>query len=269
MRRATCSRRPGPTASSGSDPGTASGRWSSTARPPTCFAWPSAADGTVYAGSDGEGLIYRVNRDGKVSVVYDAPQAEVRTLLIAPDGALYAGTAAEAGGGGASRSPGLFSQAGDEPEPRRAACHAGGPGEPGPPHPARRPLAGRPSPGPPWQAPPRPSRCRRATTPSTGSTRTAWPGRCSGPGPSSSRSAGRAIACYVGTGPDGQLYEVRDRGGESTPLAKLDHGQILSLLAEPSGESSWGPETPARSSGSPPASSARASWSRRSTTPSS
>ena len=69
-----------------------------------------AADGTIYAGSDGEGLIYRVNRDGKVSVVYDAPQAEVRTLLIAPDGALYAGTAAEAGGGGATRSPGLFSQ---------------------------------------------------------------------------------------------------------------------------------------------------------------
>ena len=39
----------------------------------------------------------------------------------------------------------------------------------------------------------------------------------------------------VGTGPDGLLYEVRDRGGESTSLAKLDNGQILSLLAEPSG----------------------------------
>ena len=39
----------------------------------------------------------------------------------------------------------------------------------------------------------------------------------------------------VGTGPDGQLYEVRDRGAESTPLAKLDNGQILALLAEPGG----------------------------------
>src|SRR5271157_1773494 len=40
----------------------------------------------------------------------------------------------------------------------------------------------------------------------------------------------------VGTGPDGQLYEVRDRVAESTPLAKLDNGQILSLLAQPDGE---------------------------------
>ena len=38
----------------------------------------------------------------------------------------------------------------------------------------------------------------------------------------------------VGTGPDGQLYEVR--AAESTPLAKLDNGQILSLLAKPDGE---------------------------------
>ena len=39
----------------------------------------------------------------------------------------------------------------------------------------------------------------------------------------------------VGTGPDGQLYEVRDRAAESTPVAKLDNGQILSLLARPDG----------------------------------
>jgi hypothetical protein len=39
----------------------------------------------------------------------------------------------------------------------------------------------------------------------------------------------------VGTGPDGQLYEVRDRGHETAPLAKLDNGQILSLLGQPDG----------------------------------
>ena len=39
----------------------------------------------------------------------------------------------------------------------------------------------------------------------------------------------------VGTGPDGQLFEVRDRGAETPPLAKLDTGQVLSLLAEPDG----------------------------------
>jgi hypothetical protein len=39
----------------------------------------------------------------------------------------------------------------------------------------------------------------------------------------------------VGTGPEGQLHEVRDLGRESTPLAKLDHGQILSMISEPNG----------------------------------
>src|SRR5262249_31955689 len=29
---------------------------------------------------------------------------------------------------------------------------------------------------------------------------------------------------YVGTGPEGQLYEVRERGHETAPLAKLDSG---------------------------------------------
>ncbi|MFI5457183.1 MAG: hypothetical protein ACHRXM_17190, partial [Isosphaerales bacterium] len=39
----------------------------------------------------------------------------------------------------------------------------------------------------------------------------------------------------VGTGPEGQLFELRDHGHESAPVAKLDNGQILSLLAEPDG----------------------------------
>jgi hypothetical protein len=39
----------------------------------------------------------------------------------------------------------------------------------------------------------------------------------------------------VGTGPEGQLYEVRNRGEETAPIAKLDHGQILALLSEPDG----------------------------------
>ena len=41
--------------------------------------------------------------DGKATILFDAPQAEVRTLLWGGDGALYAGTAAEAGGGSTSR----------------------------------------------------------------------------------------------------------------------------------------------------------------------
>jgi hypothetical protein len=39
----------------------------------------------------------------------------------------------------------------------------------------------------------------------------------------------------VGTGPEGQLYEVREDGHESAPVARLDSGHILSLLADPAG----------------------------------
>ena len=43
------------------------------------------------------------------------------------------------------------------------------------------------------------------------------------------------VDILVGTGPEGQLFEVRDSSHETAPLAKLDNGQILSLLAEPDG----------------------------------
>jgi hypothetical protein len=40
----------------------------------------------------------------------------------------------------------------------------------------------------------------------------------------------------VGTGPEGQLYEVRNLGQESAPIARLDNGQILAMLEEPPGD---------------------------------
>jgi hypothetical protein len=39
----------------------------------------------------------------------------------------------------------------------------------------------------------------------------------------------------VGTGPEGQLHEVREQGHETAPIARLDHGQILALLSESGG----------------------------------
>ena len=61
-RRATSTPPPDRPASSGSGPATASGRWSSTARQSHLLCVAVGPDGTVYAGSDGEGLIYRVGR---------------------------------------------------------------------------------------------------------------------------------------------------------------------------------------------------------------
>lgn len=197
-------------------------------------------DGSIYAGSDGEGLIYRVSPEGKTSVVYDAPQSEIRSLLIAPDGALYAGTAADSGGGGGSgRGSSLFSSGGTADAPR-------------PPGAINTTAA---------QEPPKPS---PAPAPAPATTKPAAPAASStGGGSASPRSSAGDNAVYrigsdsvprevfraralvyalawqagrllVGTGPEGQLYEVRNQD-ETTPIARLDHGQILSMLPEPEG----------------------------------
>jgi hypothetical protein len=198
-------------------------------------------DKAVYAGSDGEGLIYRVAPDGKTSVVYDAPQSEIRTLLFAPDGALYVGTAAEAGGsssGGPNR--GLAFSGGDTPSLDR-----GGPRNPTA---ASTPAAPQPQP-------------QRKDEPKAASGGSAPAGGSAAPKPVSpgdnavyrlgpdgvARELFRArLMVYalawqgdrllIGTGPEGQLYEVRELGRESAPIARLDRGQILALLADGQGE---------------------------------
>jgi hypothetical protein len=233
-----------------------------------------APDGTIYAGSDGEGLIYRVNREGKVSVLYDAPQSEVRTLLLAPDGSLYAGTAAEAGGGG-SRPPALLShESAEQAEPVGSAVRTSkaavpvaqtafrGPASRGldpvqtrlESYPTEASFRGNAAEGLIAARPPQPPASAKPSPPKPPAAGSAAPKPVS-PGDNAvyridsdgvAREVFRAKTlvfglCWaedrllVGTGPDGQLYEIRDRGAESTPLAKLDHGQILSLLAEPGG----------------------------------
>ncbi len=187
-------------------------------------------DGSVYAGSDGDGLIYRVGPDGKASVVYDAPQNEVHALLVGPDGAIYAGTAAESGGsGGSGRTSGLFSGGSGfsrpaGPEPVDAVAVQKGES------PARREFPDSPS-----------------TPGGTASPRPASPGenavyRIGPDGVPREVFRHKALVyalawsdgrLHVGTGPDGQLFEVRDLGRESAPTARIDHGQVLSLLADP------------------------------------
>ncbi|MBI1370864.1 MAG: hypothetical protein GC162_19700 [Planctomycetes bacterium] len=54
--------------------------------------------GRIYAGTDGDGLVYRLtpmNKGEKYDafVIYDAPEPEIGALLVLPDGTVYAGTA--------------------------------------------------------------------------------------------------------------------------------------------------------------------------------
>jgi hypothetical protein len=200
-------------------------------------------DGSISAGSDGEGLIYRVGTDGKITIFYDAPQNEVRVLLFAPDGTLYAGTAAESGGGpgrGNLLSPpsglsGIGAPSGEAVEAVAGSRAAAAPEPPKRPEPPTSKPSSSTSPTLPagGSASPRPV--------STGDNAVYRIGADGIP-----REVFRvkalvfALAWHrdrllVGTGPEGQLYEVRDLGRESTPLAKLDHGQILSMIAEPQG----------------------------------
>ncbi len=49
-----------------------------------------APDGTIYAGSDGAGIIYRIAPDGKAFALYAAPRHEITALALDPAGNLYA-----------------------------------------------------------------------------------------------------------------------------------------------------------------------------------
>lgn len=187
-------------------------------------------DGSVYAGSDGEGLIYRVTSDGKVSVVYDAPQSEIRTLLVAPDGALFAGTAAEAGGGsGSGPTRGLTNLSSND----------------APSSPGTETLRAATTPQ--VKAPPKPAE----TSPGgTATPRPIVPGdnavyRIGSDGAAREIFRARALIyalawhddrLLIGTGPEGLLYEVRDLGRETAPIARLDHGQILALSTGTDGD---------------------------------
>jgi WD40 repeat protein len=53
-----------------------------------CMAF--APDGSLIAGSDGSGLIYRIDKSGKGFVLFDAPRREITALAVSPAGSIYA-----------------------------------------------------------------------------------------------------------------------------------------------------------------------------------
>lgn len=67
------------------------------ARPDNILTLAADGDGRVYAGTDGEGLVYRLTRqdDGGYEsfVLYDADEPEIGALVVREDGTVFAGTA--------------------------------------------------------------------------------------------------------------------------------------------------------------------------------
>ena len=184
-------------------------------------------DGAIYAGSDGEGLVYRVGPDGKASVVMDAPQNEVRALLFAADGALYAGTAQDSGsgsgGGDRPRLPGASAGLAAPRAVRLARFQA--------PRPAAAPRAAEPPAGTAAPKPPAPGENAVYRVGPDGVPREVFRARVL-----VYALAWQADRLVVGTGPEGQLFEVRGPNREVAPIARLDHGQALALMADPAGD---------------------------------
>ena len=52
-------------------------------------------NGSLIAGTDSGGLVYRIDRSGKGLVIYDAPKAEITALSESPDGMLYVAAVGE------------------------------------------------------------------------------------------------------------------------------------------------------------------------------
>ncbi|MBB6431624.1 Ig-like domain-containing protein [Algisphaera agarilytica] len=56
-----------------------------------CLA--EGANGAIFAGTDTDGLVYRLDAEGVAFVAYDADEPEIGALLVAEDGSVYVGTA--------------------------------------------------------------------------------------------------------------------------------------------------------------------------------
>ena len=59
------------------------------------LAWDGK--GNLIAGSDGSGLVYRINAQGKGYVLFEAPEREVTALAVGADGTIYAACVGEKG----------------------------------------------------------------------------------------------------------------------------------------------------------------------------
>ncbi|MBI1915656.1 MAG: hypothetical protein HYS12_13130, partial [Planctomycetes bacterium] len=150
-------------------------------------------DGQVYAGSDKNGLVYRIDGKGKAFVLYQAPQTEVRSLL--------------------------------------SSGHSSSKAE-------KESDSGRPAP-----APPRPSTGENSLyrIAADGTVREVF--REKALVLSQLRLNGRL---FVGTGMDGQLFEVDEVTRERSEIARLDHGQVLCMAHRADGSMVLGTGDPGR-----------------------
>jgi hypothetical protein len=194
-----------------------------------------APDGTLYAGTDKNGLVYRFDDKGKGFVLFHAPQSEVRSLRVAPDG-VYAGTSAP------SRRSGGSQPNSDRPPSSQGKITAL------PSRSSSRPVGGgttlsvtdssatapkeKETPSSAVPAPPPPSSGENSIyrLVADGTVREVF--REKAMILSLLNMNGRL---FIGTGMDGQLFEVDEATKERSEIARLDHGEIHSLCRRQDG----------------------------------
>jgi sugar lactone lactonase YvrE len=191
---------------------------------------------SLYAGTDKGGLVYRIDAPGKGFVVYHAHQAEVRSLLVA-DGALYAGTASAIVKRPTGTTPFRPMPGGSPPmgtptfTPAEQKAKGGGksvqtPGALG------AAIGSEETKGIPAAAPSNPvigDNSLYRINPD-GTVRELFRDKIMVL--ALLRHHGRLL---VGTGMQGQLFEIDEATKEKTELARLDHGQVHCLLQRKDG----------------------------------
>jgi hypothetical protein len=188
--------------------------------------------GMVYAGTDKGGLVYRIDGKGKGFVLYQAAQAEVRSLLVTADG-VYAGTSTptrrKAGGGGNSVALGGDFSPLNHFSSMTVTAHK--PKKTGQKKAALIPSSsssssgGGKESGAPSLPPPSAGENSLYHIKTDGTVREVF--REKAMLLSLLHQQGRL---FVGTGMNGQLYEVDEASKERSEIARLDHGQIHRLL---------------------------------------
>jgi outer membrane protein assembly factor BamB len=195
-------------------------------------------DGLLYAGTDKGGLVYRIDAKGKGFVLYSAAQSEVRSLLVTADG-LYAGTSApvkrksfSGSSGGTGYSP-LNPPSGAAPASLKeskdkgdAVKEATGDSSSGSSDSGEEPKKNA-APAP---APPATGENSLYRISPDGTVRELF--REKAMLLSLAQQNGRVL---VGTGMQGQLFEIDEKTKEKSEIARLDHGQIHCLCKRKDG----------------------------------
>lgn len=206
-------------------------------------------DGTLYAGTDKAGLVYRIDaKSDKGFVIFSAPQAEVRRLVVTAD-AVYAATSSPtrrrstAGSAAAAdivpvsysrlSGPTLWVSRLSGEKPAEAEKTAA-PSEVRDKEPARAGPTAAP-------APPATGENSIYRIAHDGTVREVFREKVLML--SLLRQDGRF---FVGTGMEGQLFEVNEAPREHSEIARLDHGQVLSLLRRRDGSIVVGTGDPGR-----------------------